>query len=197
MSPGDHEIARHRYTDKTFLNDLRAGSEQAFETLLDRHEAALYRFFYYSHKDRELAQDQCGETLEAFIRAIGHKQAGSINNVKCYLFGIARNVMRRHWRGKSLVRTDGVVIADMIDPGSSVIDELATQEEFRRAMDAIEQLSDPERQIILLRFVEMFKVEEIAGIMEMPVNTIKSHIHRGRKKLCSLLNHSPTNNSEF
>ena len=101
MNPGDHEIARPSYTDKTFLEDVHAGNEQAFETLLDRHEAALYRFFYYSHKDRELARDQCGETLEAFIRAIGRKQGDSINNVKCYLFGIARNVMRRHWRRRS------------------------------------------------------------------------------------------------
>ena len=85
----------------------------------------------------------------------------------------------------------------MVDPRGSVIDEVVTQEEFTRAMNAIEQLSDPERQIVLLRFVDMFKLEEIVGIMGMPMNTIKSHLHRGRKKLCALLNHSPANNSEF
>jgi RNA polymerase sigma factor (sigma-70 family) len=54
-------------------------------------------------------------------------------------------------------------------------------------LNIIGQFKEPERQILLLRFIEGLKLDEIAGIMKMPLNSVKSHVHRSRKKLCEML----------
>jgi len=54
-------------------------------------------------------------------------------------------------------------------------------------LNIIRQFKEPERQILLLRFIEGLKLDEIAGIMKMPLNSVKSHVHRSRKKLCEIL----------
>ena len=66
-----------------------------------------------------------------------------------------------------------------------------------RRLDSNQQFPDPEKQILLLRFVEDFKLEEIADVMAIPLNSVKSHIHRSRKKLCKLLNISQPHSSEI
>ena len=95
--------------------------------------------------------------------------------------------MRRGWRTREVLKADEIEVNDIPDSQPSVLSELVSREEFGRILNALEQFADPQRQILLLRFVEMFKLEQIAKVMEMPVNTVKSHIRRGRKRLIIIL----------
>lgn len=194
----EHKIAKHDHISETDLvRDLLAGENSAYETLLDLYEAALYRFFYYAHRNHDLAQDQCGETLEVFVTAIHNMRSHKTHGLKCFLFGIARNIMRRGWRRRCFIQADGIILDNVVDHKPSVFRDVAIREELNQAFKAIEQLEDPQRQIFLLRFVEMFTLDEIAEVMNMRINTIKSHIHRGRKTLCKVLNISQFNESEL
>lgn len=174
-------------SDEVLVKGLRAGDNRAYEALLDRHGDALYRFFYYSHGRHDLAEDQCGETFEALVRSISKMRSNNANSLKPFLFGIARNVVRRRRRTKGSVKNREVILEEIPDGRASVDRELAAREEWRRAVGAIEQFPDPQRQILLLRFVEGFKYEEIAEVMDVPVNSVRSHIHRGRQKLLEQL----------
>jgi len=176
------------------LKGLCDRKQEAYEVLLNRYEAALYRFFYYSHRNHELAQDQCGETFKIMIGAIDNLNKD--NSLKSFLFGIARNVMRRNWRTSELAKGDDISLVEVVDESPSVIQQVAAREELLFALNAIQRFPDPEKQILLLRFVENFKLEEIAEVMAIPLNSVKSHIHRSRKKLCKLLNISQTHSSE-
>ena len=73
---------------------------------------------------------------------------------------------------------------------------MAMHEELSLAINAIEQFSEPDRQILLLRFVESLKLEEIAQVMEIPLNSVKSYIRRGRKQLCQIFNIQQTRNMD-
>ena len=176
------------------LKGLCDRKQEAYEVLLNRYEAALYRFFYCSHRNHELAQDQSGETFKIMISTINNLNKES--SLKSFLFGIARNVMRRSWRTKELTKSSDVSLEEVVDNKPSVLQQVTIREELTLALNAIQQFPDPEKQILLLRFVENFKLEEIAEVMAIPLNSVKSHIHRSRKKLCKLLNISQTHSSE-
>ena len=182
--------------EKLLLKALCARKQEAYEILLDRYEAGLYRFFYYSHGNHQLAEDQCGETFATMIEAVRKMKSNKTNSLKPFLFGIARNVMRRSWRKSKLPRGKKIALDGLIDPCPSPFRKVATREQVAHALKAIEQFPDRQRQILLLRFVETFKLEEIAEVMDMPVNSVKSHVHRGRKKICQILNIPPSHNSE-
>ena len=122
------------------------------------------------------------------ISAIDKMKTNEANSLKSFLFGISRNVMRRSWRTKRLPKEDNVFLEELPDYHTSVFREVTAREELSLALNAIQQFPDLERQILLLRFVEMFKLKEIAEVMDMPLNSVKSCIHRSRKKLCQILN---------
>jgi RNA polymerase sigma-70 factor (ECF subfamily) len=72
-----------------------------------------------------------------------------------------------------------------------VLQEIVVREDLERALAAIDQFPEPQRQILLLRFVEGLKLEEIAAVMGVPLNSVKSHIHRSRQKLLQQLDMEP------
>ena len=173
-------------SDQEFLDGLRARSPEAFETLMDRYEAPLFRFFYYSHGNRELAEDQCAETFSNLIAAIAKMRSGA-ERLQGFVFGVARNVMRRGWRERRAVPVPVEILDRTADTRPLAFQEVAGREELNRALDAIRSLSDPARQIMLLRFVEELPLQAIADAMKLPVGTVKSHIHRSRMKLRKIL----------
>jgi len=169
------------------LQGPRAHREQAYQAVLERYGDALYRFFYLSHRNRGLAEDQCAETFEVLVRSIGKMRSQNGASLKPFLFGIARNILRRSWRRTEPPKEGDSVLAEIADGHGSVLQEMVAREEFERALTAIHQLPEPQRQILLLRFVEGLKLEEIAEVMGVPLNSVKSHIHRSRRKLLQRL----------
>lgn len=176
-----------RLNANRLIKNLLARDERAYEILLDKYEAPIFRFFYYSHGNREAAQDQCGETFARFVISLKKFNANNPGSLGAFIFGIARNVLLQSYRGKKLIQEGNYSLEKIPSNKPSVFQEVSSREELDFALDAIKQLKEPERQILLLRFVEDLKVNEIANIMNMPINSVKSHIHRGRKKLRELL----------
>jgi RNA polymerase sigma-70 factor (ECF subfamily) len=172
--------------DERLLEGLRALSPEAYEVLLDRFEAPLYRFFYYSHGDHDRAEDQCGETFAQIILAV-HKMRGDAGVLRAFIFGVARNVLRRGWRERRPRAIGEIELTLLPDRQPSVFSQVADRQAYERAMSAIEQFNEPMRQILLLRFVEGMQLEEVATAMDLPLGSVKSAIHRARKRLKHLL----------
>ena len=117
------------------LKGLCDRKQEAYEVLLNRYEAALYRFFYYSHRNHELAQDQSGETFKIMISTINNLNKES--SLKSFLFGIARNVMRRNWRTRELTKSDDITLVEVVDKSPSVLQQVTAREELSLALNAI------------------------------------------------------------
>lgn len=164
------------------------GQDDAYELLLNKFEAPLYRFFYYAHKKHQLAQDHSNETFMRFVKGIHRIESQENQAIKTYLFGIANNVLRENWREKEVSISNEIPYEEIAGHYEGVDQKVSVCEELTLAITAINQYSEPKRQILLLRFVESYKLEEIATIMKLPLNTIKSYIHRGRKQLCQQFN---------
>ena len=171
--------------DQELIKALKTGDETACESLLDEYELPIYRFFYYSHGHHQTAQDQCGETFFRLMTAVQKNGTGCVNHMRAYLYGIARNILAEHYRKQSLM--DEYRLKQHLPHQPSVYQQVSAQDELAYVWRIISQFDEPQRQILLLRFMENIRYEEIAAIMAMPINSVKSYIHRGRKKLCELL----------
>jgi len=179
-----------RVANERFIKSLIAQDEQAYEILLNKYEAMIFRFFYYSHGNYETAQDQCGETFARFVISVKRFKANDTEGLKAFIFGIARNILLQSYRGKKVTQEGNYSFEKVPSNKPSVFQELSSREELVFALSTIKKFKNPERQILLLRFVENLTLDEIADIMNMPINSVKSHIHRGRKRLCELLSES-------
>ena len=173
--------------DRGLIRKLVARDEKAYEALLEEYEAPVYRFFYYSQGNHQIAQDQCGETFARVVAAIANFKSDNSHSLKAFIFGIARNVLLETFRNKRMIHKDVGLLEEVSSGRASVFQQVSSTDELEFVLNIIRQFKEPERQILLLRFIEGLKFDEIAGIMKMPLNSVKSHVHRSRKKLCRIL----------
>ena len=182
--------------DRELINRLIARDEQAYEILLEKYEAPVYRFFYYSQGNHQTAQDQCGETFARFVVSIKNFKSNNSHSLRAFIFGIARNVLLETFRKKRLIREDVSLLEEVPSCRPSVFQQVSSPDELKFVLNIIAQFKEAERQILLLRFIEGLKLDEIAGLMKMPLNSVKSNVHRSRKKLCEILSKSTSTGQE-
>lgn len=168
--------------DKELLNGLRERDPAAFDVLMDRFEAPLYRFFYYAHGHHDRAEDECGETFARLV-SVFSKMRGEPESLRAFVFGVARNIQRRGWRTNPDGQLDPEQLATVPAAGPSVFELISDREQVDKALELIREYGDPERQVLLLRFVEELKLHEIATALEIPLNTVKSILHRSCRDL--------------
>ncbi|MCA9026880.1 MAG: sigma-70 family RNA polymerase sigma factor [Planctomycetaceae bacterium] len=174
---------------ESFLSRLRKGEPDACELLIEQFEDPLFRFFVCDHRDYHLAQEQTAETFAQLICALP-KMKGHDDQLRAFVFSIARHVRFRYWRQPSISRCNVELVKSVSDPQPSPEHQLADREQLERILEVISQFDSPLRDILILRFVEELSVNEVASAMALPVGTVKSHIHRGIAKLKMILSDS-------
>jgi RNA polymerase sigma factor (sigma-70 family) len=167
--------------DLDLLRAWAGGDRAAGGVLVGRYYDPIVRFF--RNKAGDAADDLVQRTFLACAEgAAGFRGQGS---VRAYLFGIARNILYEHIRGR--VR-DGRAEPDfresaLVDlaPGvSTVVARRADQRVLLRAL----QLVPVELQVLLeLYYWEDLSVDELAQVLEIPPGTVKSRLHRARTLL--------------
>ncbi|NLS95953.1 MAG: sigma-70 family RNA polymerase sigma factor [Planctomycetaceae bacterium] len=170
----------------SIVQRLRQGCPAAYETLVRQFEGPLYRFFLCVHGDHHLAQDQSAETFAQLVRAIPNMKGGG-QQLRGFVFAVARNVQRRHWRRKTVDLVSLTDAPETCDDRATPLAEAVRREELLRAVETIRQLDEPARSVLVLRFVDGLSMDEISHALRMPIGTVKSHVHRGRNRLKEIL----------
>ncbi len=157
---------------------------------------ALLRYFLAAGFARAHASDGVQETL---LRLVRLAQEGEYDpkrgSPRMLAFGIARLVKHENYRKVSEheLYADPKEYADRASPGgpreTPVTSEegCSSLETNHRLREAIRSLDYPVREIFLFLIDEELRLEEISGILSIPVGTVKSHIHRGKEKLRAAL----------
>ncbi|MEJ7809093.1 MAG: sigma-70 family RNA polymerase sigma factor [Gemmatimonadaceae bacterium] len=178
----------------------KQGREEAFRELVRRYERPVFSLVYRMVRDREAAEDLSQET---FIKVLNHIDRYRPEfKLSSWLFKIANNVTIDYLRKRQLstVSIDGSPhAATMADAEATSFDVEARQEsaldeiESRELGSAIERaiakLRPEYRSCIMLRHVEGRSYEEIATILDLPLGTVKTYIHRARHELRDALEH--------
>jgi len=156
---------------------------------MEAHKHRIYSYAYHFLGRREEAEDV---TQEVFLRLWRHLPTLDLQIVPAWLTTVTRNAahdsLRRRGRAQArLSREDPGEVESGDDPHADAEDA-----DFRRRLrGAMSELDEPYRSALILREIQGMKYREIADTLELPVNTIKTHVHRGRRMLRHALAESP------
>lgn len=167
------------------VQQARAGEAAAWDTLFRRYQRPLYVYVYELLHDEQTALDVVQETFVAAVRHLG----GLSDDAKfgSWLFGIAHQKCIQRWRRRNREESLHEELAGTAaDFDASPDDLLIRRESEARFMELLNQLPLPQRSVLLLHFVEEFALDEIAGITETSLGTVKSRMHYAKKSLRKL-----------
>ena len=164
-------------SDEALMLDFQHGSRQAFEELFARYREPLYGFFHRRLASKDRAEDLMQETFLAVIRAAERYEPRAM--VKTYFYSIAIKLLaaeRRRLSGNE----------PQLEPEQEPTQE-STSEEALWVRQALEKLDAEEREILMLREYEQLNYMEIAVLLRLPVNTVRSRLFRARMALKDFL----------
>ena len=184
-------VAEPAQVDETDVWELvrraQAGDAEGFGLLYDRYVDVVFRFLHHRVGDRATAEDFTSET---FVRALRRIDSLSFQgrDVGAWLVTIARNIVLDHVKS-SRYRLE-VSTADMRDadratdgPEEAVLQRLTNAE----LLAGVQQLSDEQRECLVLRFLQGLSVAETAAAMGKKDGAVKALQHRAVRRLASLL----------
>jgi RNA polymerase sigma-70 factor, ECF subfamily len=185
-------------SDRQVVAWAKEGHEAAFRELIRRYERPVFSLVYRMVRDRALAEDLAQETFIKVLNALDSYNPEY--KFSSWIFKIANNAAIDHLRKRELdtLSLDGAPDADTPDAvkatqlqlgtgGESPLEEVASRELGGAIERAIARLRPEYRACIMLRFVEAYSYEEIAEVMDIPLGTVKTYIHRARNELRGLL----------
>ncbi len=175
------------------MEELRSGSEAAFDWLVTHYHAPVYGVISGILRDPNDAADVTQEVfLKAFRGIRGFRQGSSL---KTWLYRIAvreslnyRRWFWRHLRFQTSIdeEQDGATI-ELEDSGCSPFEEFATREIQHVVQQALGEVAPVFRAAVILRDLEGLSYEEVAEVLDVSVGTVKSRILRGRRMLREIL----------
>ena len=171
-------------SDEALMLEFQGGSRAAFEELFARYRKPLYGFFARRLNNPERAEDLTQEAFLAVIRAASRYEPRAL--VRTYLCGIALKLLAAE-RRKFL--TSSTLGQSAPEPKADGIPERVLW-----VRQALEKLDAPEREILMLREYEQLSYSDIAGLLRIPLNTVRSRLFRSRLALKSYLESEARNN---
>jgi RNA polymerase sigma-70 factor (ECF subfamily) len=187
-------------TDQEVVARARKGIEAAYRELIGRYQRPVLSLIYRLVRDRELAEDLTQDTFIKVLNAIDRYDPK--HKFSSWIFKIAHNTAIDQLRKKNpaTLSLDGSPHAesnDEIEASSFTAvssdenpEEYTASREIGREIEgALAELRPEYRTAIVLWHVEGRPYEEIAEIMELPLGTVKTFIHRARNELKKRLTH--------
>jgi RNA polymerase sigma-70 factor (ECF subfamily) len=170
------------------------GDARAFRTLMERHSSKVYNFLIRSLGRRDLADDLLQEVFLRIVRRAGTFRGQA--KFTTWMYTIARNLIIDHARRQRHRRTvaldaparagdaDGDTRLDRTPDRGPTPDRLAEGARFSGRLEtALGALPEDQRDVFLMREVEGLKFREIAEVVGIPINTVKSRMRYALESL--------------
>jgi RNA polymerase sigma-70 factor, ECF subfamily len=166
-------------SDEQLMAAFSQGSTEAFSELFTRYKQPLFGFFRRRVADPSHAEELTQETFLAVLRAASRYEPRAL--FRTYLYSIGFKILRAH-RRKAAFRAAFLGAAGSREP--AVRNTTDAEVSLRHAVGKLERT---EREILLLREFEQLSYAEIAELLGLPVNTVRSRLFRARMALRDLL----------
>jgi RNA polymerase sigma-70 factor (ECF subfamily) len=184
-----------RTQESAVVEELKAGSEQAYAWLIAEFHQPIYSLVYRMLTDPADAADT---TQDVFLKVFrGMKRFHGESSLKTWIYRIALHEAsnRRRWWFRHKARetslepqeTDASSTAALkdclADDAESPFDRFAHEEVRTRVEDELRKVAEPYRTTVILRDLEEMSYEEIAEVSQVSLGTVKSRLTRGRQAL--------------
>lgn len=192
-------VGLSKQSDGVLLRGVLAGEEEAFVTLYRRWKGPIFRFALHMSGSSSIAEDVTQEVFMTLIRDDSRFDP-MLGTVSGYLYGIARNQVRRRYErerllvplaepGGSGANTDAAVSRNGSHPGGIVAPiDLARQETIATVREAVLSLPVHYREPVVLCDLQEMSYEKAAEVLGCAIGTVRSRLHRARALLAAKLN---------
>lgn len=173
-------------SDASALQALGRGQISALGVLYDRYQASISSFVRRATNDSSDVEDLVHATFMSAARAASNFDGRQ--SCRPWLVGIAARLLHRRKRGLS--RWARALREFTVREGGRCTDphaQLNARDEVHRLAEALKQLSEPKRLVLLLAESEGLSSEEIATVLGIPVGTVWTRLHHARRDLRRLL----------
>ena len=187
-----------RRTDRELIEAFREGDESAFDELVVRYQHRIFNLCYRFMSDREEANDCAQETFIKMYRSVGRFRFRSAFST--WVYRVAANPCKnrlassQYRHARDTVRIDNPGRGDEESPGMEIGDEsfspraaLEKKEARELVQQAIRELPDEQKEVLLLRDIEGCSYEEISQVIGCSLGTVKSKLARARMRLKDVL----------
>jgi len=159
------------------LRRASAGDSTAFADLVREHQSMVFSIAYHYLQDRSLAEDLAQEVFLELYQSLPRIQSAA--HLTFWLRRVTAN--RCIDQGRRKLRRREMALADTPEP--TVIEAPADPLLSGRLRQSLAMLPEKQRMVVILRFQEGLGPAEIAEALDMPVNTVKSTLHRSLEEL--------------
>ena len=170
--------------DEAIIQLIQAGREQeAFERLVTAYRRRVFGLSYGILRDRAAAEDLAQEVFVKLWQALPRYDGRA--QLSTWIYAITRNaaVSALRARRRSLSMSDAAVLAEV----EGIVAATAVEPENARLRRQVEKLPEKQRQAVTLYYLDERPVTEVAEMMGLPVNTVKTHLYRARASLAAAL----------
>lgn len=175
-----NDTPKERASDEQLMLVFSQGSAEAFDELFQRYKQAIYGFFRRRVADHAHAEELTQEAFLALVRSGSRYEPRAL--FRTYLYAIALKILRAH-RRKAAFRATFLGFRNQMPEGLHH-DGTESALWVRRA---VAKLDANDREILMLREFEQLSYAEIAALLQLPVNTVRSRLFRARVALRGLL----------
>jgi RNA polymerase sigma-70 factor, ECF subfamily len=171
--------------DAQLIDQTLAGHAAAFGQLVLKYQDRLYNTVLHVAGNAEDARDIVQDAfVHAFTKLDGFQQSSAFYT---WLYRIAFNVASSRRRRRrpviSVEHARETAGLEPIDGGEGPAERVERQERCRQVRQAIDALGEEHRLVLVLREIDGFCYETIADILDLPIGTVRSRLHRARLQL--------------
>jgi len=174
-------------TDEQLLEQLQGANPAALEAVIYRYHEPVFRYIARLVRHSHLAEDL---TQECFTRVcVAVRDRRLPNKLRPWIYRIATNLCKDQWKKasyRSEVSVDDRQLLDAPDD-NTITSILARQWDREEVIRVLMLLDEDSRSIVILRYYEDLKLQEIAEIMELPLNTTKWKLYQALKRMAHKL----------
>lgn len=175
-----------RVEDGELVEATLSGQSQAFGTLIERYERAVYNLCLRTMRNPEDGKDATQEAFLKAFRSLRTFRTGA--KFSTWIFSIAYHTCCDRLAGRKRFSNDD--LPDRADPAPGPAQLAEAREDARALRAAIDALPQKYRSVITLYHLQGKQYEEIATVLELPVGTVKTHLFRAKEQLRKLLSGS-------
>ena len=181
--------AETSFNDLEIIESVLAGNAEAYGRLVTRYQNRLFHSLLRVTGSPEEAEDVAQESfVQAFVKLESFQRKSQFFT---WLYRIAFNTsVSRNRRKRPTISVEAVTAAsgnEPMDESQSASEQIEKQERVAAVHTALTKLQPEQRKILVLRELENCTYEEIATILELPVGTVRSRLHRARIQLRDVL----------
>lgn len=169
-------------TDLELLDAWRGGDPSAGDELVSRHWASVSRFFR-----AKVGDDGADLISQTFLACVEAKDRIAGDDLRAYLFAVARRRLADHFRRRARAPLVDFSVTTLVDLGTGLQTELGRRQQRELLRDALARIPLDDQIALELAYFEGLSTREIAAVLEVPENTVRSRLSRARDKLRAAL----------